>query len=176
MKPVKETVSKAEENLKSIERRGQEITQQSTILEFEIKGEIEHLKDLLNQLEGKRVGELKKLTYETLQTLNKQKIRAETIQKDLSSCEQSVETKLKNMKDVVQAKDITISDIERTIAKHEEDAIQPEIAWNFELKLDEKQNFVQACQQLFEIIETDILCIENSNIHVSESGLEGATI
>ncbi len=176
LKPVKESASKADSKLKSIERRQEKITKQSAMLEADIEGEIEQLKCLLDQLKAKRVGELKKLTHETMQTLNEQKIKAETIQKDLYSCEQAVETKMKNMKDVVQAKDITISDIQRTIVEHEKDASQPEIAWNFELKLDEKKSVVQACQQLFEIIETDIICTENSHIQVSEGGLEGATI
>ncbi len=46
------------------------------MLEAEIKGEIEQLKGLLDQLECKRIGELTR----KLQTINEQKTRAETIQ------------------------------------------------------------------------------------------------
>ncbi len=93
--------------MKSIERRREEITKRSTMLEAEIKGEIEQLKGLLDQLECKRIGELKKLTRQKLQTLNEQKTRAETIQIVFSSCEQAVETKLKIMKDVIKRKKVT---------------------------------------------------------------------
>ncbi len=176
LKPLKVSVSKAEKKLKSIERRPEEITKRSTMLEAEIKGKIEQLKGLLDRLKDERIGELEKLTYEKLKTLNEQKMRAESIQKDLSSCEQEVETKLQNMKDVVQVKDITIDDIKRIMDKHEEEALQPELGWNIELGLDETENFEQVCQQLFEITETDVICTETSHMQVSEGGLEGATI
>ncbi len=174
MKPVKETVSKAEDELKSIERKHKEISNKSTTLEADIEGEIEQFKCLLDQLKAKRIGELKKLTREKLRSLNEQKTRAEILRIDFSSCEQAVETKLKIMKDVVKEKDLIITNIQCTMAKHEKDAIQPELGWNIELELDEKEKFQQVCQQLFEITETDIISTENS--HILESGLEGATV
>ncbi len=117
---------------------------------------------------------MKKLTREKLRSLNEQKTRAEILRIDFSSCEQAVETKLKILKDVVKDKDLIITKIQCTMAKHDEDAIQPELGWNIELELDEKEKFQQVCQQLFEITETDIISTENS--HILESGQEGATV
>ncbi len=144
------------------------------MLEAEIKSEIEQLKGLLDQLECERIGELKKLTREKLQTLNEQKMRAESIQQDLYSCKHTVETKLKIMKDVVQEKYLAISDIKRAMDKHEEGPIQPELGWNIKLERSRKEKFERICQQLFEIIETDKISSENS--HILEGGLEGAKV